>query len=254
MITAVIPARGGSKGIPRKNMLMIGGSPLIFHSIYVASEAKSIDNVVVSSDDDEILEYAKSFGAITIRRSEILSNDKATTEPVIRHAIDSIGLGIDDHVILLQPTSPLRDAKMVDTFVNRYKIIVDTGQTVTDSPRGGRLIVSGIVNTALFTAHRERYYHWSGSMSDGYSIDGNDFRSPRMPKQRVGDNYRENGSMYITSVWNWVFANRFGDNPYPMLIPPICGIELDHTWQIPILDYIMTSYVYKKELEEWKYL
>ena len=48
MITAVIPARGGSKGIPRKNMLMIGGSPLIFHSIYVASEAKSIDNVVVS--------------------------------------------------------------------------------------------------------------------------------------------------------------------------------------------------------------
>lgn len=110
---AVIPARGGSKGLPRKNVLPAGGMPLVAWSIQAARQAKCIDNVVVSSDDDEILDVATQWGCPKpLRRPDVLASDTATSIDVVLHALDQMQ-GYD-YVVLLQPTSPLRTAADID--------------------------------------------------------------------------------------------------------------------------------------------
>ena len=112
---AIIPARGGSKRLPRKNVLDLCGKPLIAWSIEAGLNSKYIDKVVVSSDDDEILEISKKFGAETIKRPDELASDTATTFDAIKHTIDN--LEKYDYIVLLQPTSPLRNEKHINEAI-----------------------------------------------------------------------------------------------------------------------------------------
>jgi len=112
---AIIPARGGSKRLPRKNVLDLAGKPLIDWSIEAGLKSKYIDTIVVSSDDDEILDISIKFGATIIKRPEELASDTATTFDAIKHAIENIE--IYDYIVLLQPTSPLRDEKHIDEAI-----------------------------------------------------------------------------------------------------------------------------------------
>jgi len=112
---AIIPARGGSKRLPRKNVLDLNGKPLIAWSIEAGLKSKYIDKVVVSSDDKEILNISKQFGAKTIKRPDELASDTATTFDAIKHTIEN--LEKYDYVVLLQPTSPLRDERNIDEAI-----------------------------------------------------------------------------------------------------------------------------------------
>ena len=112
---AIIPARGGSKRLPRKNVLDLCGKPLIAWSIEAGLNSKYIDKVVVSSDDDEILEISKKFGAETIKRLDELASDTATTFDAIKHTIGN--LEKYDYIVLLQPTSPLRNEKHINEAI-----------------------------------------------------------------------------------------------------------------------------------------
>lgn len=112
---AIIPARGGSKRLPRKNILDLCGKPLISWSIEAALKSKYISKVVVSSDDNEILTISKKYGAETINRPEYLANDTATTFDALEHTINS--LEKYDYIVLLQPTSPLRNKKHIDEAI-----------------------------------------------------------------------------------------------------------------------------------------
>lgn len=112
---AIIPARGGSKRLPRKNVLDLCGKPLIAHTIETGLKSKYIDKVIVSSDDNEILEISKKFGAETIKRPDELASDTATTFDAIKHTIDNIEKY--DYIVLLQPTSPLRNEKHVNETI-----------------------------------------------------------------------------------------------------------------------------------------
>lgn len=108
----VIPARGGSKGIPRKNLLSVGGRPLIAWTIAQALEAQQDDDVIVavSTEDAEIAEVAAAHGARVIQRPAELATDDAPTEPTVLHAMDVVeaeGTALDA-VVLLQATSPVR--------------------------------------------------------------------------------------------------------------------------------------------------
>ncbi len=111
-IVAIIPARGGSKGLKRKNVLPLNGKPLIAYSIEAALKLKDVKRVIVSTDDEEIAETAKKFGAeVPFLRPEHLASDTATTIDVLKHTIEFLNEkeGFEtDHVLLLQPTSPLR--------------------------------------------------------------------------------------------------------------------------------------------------
>lgn len=116
-ILAVIPARGGSKGVPRKNLRLLGESPLIAWSIAAANRSRLIDRLVVSSDDDEIIVAAGKWGCDwTIRRPDALASDEAPVEDALIHVLDSSG-DTFDYLVLLQPTSPLRAAIDIDETI-----------------------------------------------------------------------------------------------------------------------------------------
>lgn len=113
-VLAVIPARGGSKGVPRKNIRMVAGKPLIAWTIAEARKSQYIDRLIVSSEDEEILEVAKSWGceAPFVRPEPLARDDTPGIDPVL-HAIEAIGSAYD-YVVLLQPTSPLRTVEDID--------------------------------------------------------------------------------------------------------------------------------------------
>lgn len=112
-VLGVILARGGSKRLPRKNVLELGGKPLINWTIDEASKSKYITTLVVSTDDEEILEIARKSGVKTVIRPDVLANDGASSLDALLHAIEEIG-GHYDYVILLQPTSPFRTVQNID--------------------------------------------------------------------------------------------------------------------------------------------
>jgi N-acylneuraminate cytidylyltransferase len=112
-VLALIVARGGSKGLPRKNILSAGGKPLIAWTISAALDSKFISDVVLSSDDDEIIETARKWGCnIPFRRPPELATDDTPSIEVVLHALDN--LKGYDYLILLQPTSPLRTSDDID--------------------------------------------------------------------------------------------------------------------------------------------
>jgi len=122
----VIPARGGSKGVPRKNLLDVGGKPLIVWTIEQALAVPELD-VLVSTDDEEIAEVARSAGArVPWLRPAELAQDTTPTEPVVRHAIEQVSAdrGRPDAVMLLQATSPVRHD---DTLARALAEFADTG-------------------------------------------------------------------------------------------------------------------------------
>lgn len=119
----VIPARGGSKGIPRKNIKNLNGKPLIYYSIDIARKFTDDCNICLSTDDDEIIRIAKEYGLnIPFRRPLSLANDYASTSDVLLHAIryyERKGIQYDS-VVLLQPTSPFRRVDDVAKAIRLY--------------------------------------------------------------------------------------------------------------------------------------
>lgn len=114
-VLALIPARGGSKGIPRKNILRVAGKPLIWYTIEAAKKSLLIDKLLVSSEDTEILDIARSYGADILRRPiELAMDDTPGIDPVI-HAISCYPNY--DLLVLLQPTSPLRLPEDIDRAI-----------------------------------------------------------------------------------------------------------------------------------------
>jgi CMP-N,N'-diacetyllegionaminic acid synthase len=112
---AIIPARGGSKRLPRKNILDLNGKPLIAWTVLAGLQSKYIDNVIVTSDDEEILSIAEEFGSAIIKRPDNLANDFATTFDAIKHTIENSDEY--DYIVLLQPTSPLRDTSHINEAI-----------------------------------------------------------------------------------------------------------------------------------------
>jgi CMP-N-acetylneuraminic acid synthetase len=121
-IVALVPARGGSKGIPRKNLAPLAGKPLLAWTLEAARGAESVTRVVVSTDDDEIAALAQNLGAQVVARPPELAEDEVAMLDVIQHALG--GLGACDVLVLLQPTSPLRRAEHVDGAV---RLLLDSG-------------------------------------------------------------------------------------------------------------------------------
>lgn len=121
---AIIPARGGSKGLPRKNVRLLGGIPLIAHTIRAALNSH-VERVIVTTDDDEIADVAREWGAeVPFKRPPELSNDQATSLSVLIHALEYMETMEKypvDHVVYLQPTSPFRNAGHIDESLQRYR-------------------------------------------------------------------------------------------------------------------------------------
>jgi N-acylneuraminate cytidylyltransferase len=141
---AIIPARGGSKRLPNKNILLLDGIPLIAHSIIYALNNKTIiDDVFVSTDDEKIKEIALQFGAKVIDRPVELAGDSEPTVSALKHCLEVINDNEIENVILLQPTNPLRAESLVQQAFETYqKNNYDSLFTVTESHQKLGKIVS----------------------------------------------------------------------------------------------------------------
>jgi CMP-N-acetylneuraminic acid synthetase len=118
MILGIIPARGGSKGVPRKNIKPIAGKPLIAWTIEAARKSKLLDRFVVSTEDTEIAEISKRYGSEIINRPPELATDEASSISVIQHVLSKIQADI---VVLLQVTSPIRNNDIIDTCIKKFQ-------------------------------------------------------------------------------------------------------------------------------------
>jgi len=173
---AVIPARGGSKRLPRKNVLDLCGKPLIAWSIEAGLQSKYINKVIVTSDDDEILEVSKKYGADAIQRPDDLASDTATTFDAIKHAIDNCEKY--DYVVLLQATSPLRDEKHIDEVIE--------------------LLESKNADAVISVCEMDHSPLWSNTLDENLSMKG--FLKDEVLHKRSQDlekYYRLNGAIYI---------------------------------------------------------
>ncbi len=173
---AIIPARGGSKRLPRKNILDLNGKPLITYSIEAGLTSKYIDKVLVTSDDDEILGVSKRYKADIIKRPDYLASDTATSFDAIKHSINNIEKY--DYIVLLQPTSPLRTSKHIDEAIELL------------GEKGANAIIS--------VSQMEHSPLWSNTLDDSLSMKG--FLDDKILNKRSQDletYYRLNGAIYI---------------------------------------------------------
>ena len=195
---AFIPARGGSKRLPGKNIMQFCGKPLIYYTIKQALACKRINKVVVSTDHEEIARVAKEFGAEVIMRSEELSTDISTTASAVKHGLLSLQADnyYTDAVITLQVTSPLRPVSIIDEAIRLYKKNTDCHSVIGVTTNRHKL---GVIN--------KKGYYQSTNYQTGT-------RSQDLSKQ-----YFENGMVYVTNP-NLVLNEEdlFGTKIIPLVI------------------------------------
>ncbi|MGN6693297.1 MAG: acylneuraminate cytidylyltransferase family protein [Aquihabitans sp.] len=137
-VLALIPARGGSQGIPRKNLARVGGRTLVAWAVAAAREATVVDRVIVSTDDEEIAAEAEASGAeVPFLRPAHLAEHDTTDLPVFLHALDWLASEADQHpslVVHLRPTSPARRPGLVDAAVDRLRAHPDASSLRSVSP------------------------------------------------------------------------------------------------------------------------
>lgn len=174
---AVIAARGGSKGIPHKNLLDICGKPLIAWTVEQARAARGVDVVAVSSDSDNILAAAEAAGAVGVPRPADISGDLASSESAWLHALEAIDarLGRFERIVALQATSPIREPTDIELALDTF-----------DRER---------LDSLLSVCEVEDYFNWRIGANGPEPINY-DYRNRRM-RQQIEKRYLENGSFYV---------------------------------------------------------
>ena len=220
-ILCVVPARGGSKGVPRKNLRVVGGKPLIVWTIEQALSARPAMDVVVSTDDEEIATVARSAGALVpFLRPADLALDTTPTEPVVRHAIAAARAAeaAPDAVMLLQATSPVRLPGTLSRAVAQLEA------TDVDS-------LVGVVPQAPFI--------WAEGGADAgptaaYDVTARPRRQDLTPATL---RYRETGSLYLTRTWVYdELDNRLGGRVGLFVMDELEGIDVDTELDLQVAD------------------
>ncbi len=205
-VLALIPARGGSKGVPRKNIKPICGKPLINWSIEAAKGCKYIDSVVVSTEDKEIAKIAQNAGAEILWRPENLAADMVPMAPVLQHAAEHIPADI---VVLLQPTSPIRTNNLIDRAIERF-------------------IESGADTLATgFISHE---YEWPSANS-------------YMPRQGLAGWFYDDGNVYVHKADYLKKGKSFGQKTEKMIIDKVYNFEIDDEIDFFTIESLMENYL-----------
>jgi|SRR3989344_1618546 len=212
---ALIPARGGSKSIPRKNLALIGDKPLIFYILETAKNS-NIDRVFVSTEDSEIKEVASNLGVEVIDRPKELSTNKTPTLPVLQHFLKDLRLkGVDlDYLVLLYPTSPLLTVETLNKAVDAIK------NTKKKS------LLSIVEDTRNFKIWEKR---------------GNKFvpKFKRVNRQYVPKVYRENGTVYIAHKDLIEQGKLVDKDPIFLLMREEESIDIDTPFQLRLVKLLL---------------
>lgn len=213
-ILAIVPARGGSKRLPQKNILSIAGKPLIRWTIEAGLGSKYIDRLIVSTDNADIADIARSCGAdVPFIRPESLSFDNTTSFEVIDHCLSWVKKNEEneyDYIILLQPTSPLRNNKNIDAAF--------------------KLLFSKKAQAVISLCETEHSPLWSNTIGNDLSM--RDFLRPdinKTPSQNLPVFYRLNGAIYICETKALLMEKNLylKDNIYAYTMSKKNSIDID---------------------------
>lgn len=223
-ILAFIPARGGSKRIPGKNIKLFAGKPLIAYSIEFAKSCSEIDRIIVSTDDNEIKEISESFGAEVIIRPKEISDDFSPTAEAAQHSLSVLESQnyFPEIVITLQPTNPLRNPSILPDLIKIFR----------DEKPDSVITVS-------------KNHHKYGFIENKKFIPQN--YTPGTRSQDLKQLYFENGLLYLTQPSLIRAGEIFGKNMYPYEIDNISGyIDIDTP-----LEFEMAEFLYNKNKENY---
>lgn len=225
-ILAIIPARGGSKRLPRKNILDLGGKPLIAWTIEAALKSSFITDVIVSTDDLEIAAVSEKYGAeVPFLRPLDLSNDTASSIDVVKHSISYMKefKGKEyDFILLLQPTSPLRSINDIDYAVEE--------------------MIEKKADSIISMCECEHPPVWSNTLPDDLSIvnfDRKEYLNVR--SQDIPIYYRYNGAIYISRVKRLIDESSFyfNTNSFAYIMPQERSIDIDSQLDFKIAELLI---------------
>lgn len=219
-ILGIIPARGGSKGVPKKNIKLLGGKPLLQYTSEIALKSKFLEKVVLSSDTDEIIKVGKQLGLeVPFKRPSNLAEDKTPTLPVIKHVLDfysSIGEEFDA-VCLLQVTSPFRTVDFLDEAL--YKFINSNSESLV----------------SVQEVPHEYNPHWSFEVDTTGNLKiATGEKKIISRRQELPVSYHRDGSIYITKTSVIMLQNSLYGN------------------SISFIESVKESYVNIDTFEDWK--
>lgn len=225
VVLGIITARGGSKSIPRKNVKLVAGKPLIAWTIQAALDSHSLNRVIVSTDDAEIEQVSRAWGAeVPFLRPAELAQDTSPHMDVIIHATEWLETHENycpDYIVLLQPTSPLRTAQDIDAAVAlALQKDADCVISVSESPAhpylNKRITEDGKLVDFVYTP-------------EGY-----------LPRQSFPPAYFVNGAIYLARrdvllrERNW-----YTDNTYPHVMSPENSLDVDTPWDLHLADLVL---------------
>lgn len=224
-VVALIPARAGSKRLHNKNLLSLGGKPLIAWTIEAALKCSLIDDVVVSTDDQNIKNIAIEYGAtVPFIRPEILANDTSSTDDVIIHALEELKLSESDVLVLLQPTSPLRESRDIE---NALTILVNDA-------------VQGVVSVC----ECEHSPMWCNTLPDSKLMGG--FIKHEVAANRSQDlptYYRLNGAIYAykVSYFKKYRIRHYSNGIKAFVMPVNRSIDIDHDFDFKFAEFLIEN-------------
>ncbi len=224
-VLCIIPARGGSKGIPRKNLCKINGISLLERAIKVALQLEKVDKIVVTSDDDEILSIAGKYKIDILKRSIEYSDDKATSVQYINHAIEYYKSQEQefDVILLLEPTSPFRTTEIIDKCVDK--------------------LINTNANTVITVTQLER--------NPGYIFKVNNYKAERYikePKPRYTQRQeftelkRLNGCVYVFRKENLRSNTIVLDPVYAIEMDPKYAVNIDEQIDLEFAEFLAKKY------------
>lgn len=226
-ILVVIPARGGSKRLPRKNVLPLAGKPLICWTIEAALEAKLNARIMVTSDDEEILAIArqyKSRGVIAYKRPDELATDTASTADVLVDAVKAEKVKGHDPktIVLLQPTSPLRNAEDILAALDVYR-------------------KGGCEDTVVTVCEVDHPTAWVGTIGEGSRFEGFDFSGKRSQDYRK--EYRLNGAVYVASTKHMITTSTiFTEYLSVSVMPRVRSMDIDEKIDFYICEFLVLNF------------
>jgi len=228
-ILALIPARGGSKGLPKKNIRPLLGKPLIVWTIEEAKKSKYIDKIIVSTDDEEIAHISRENGAdVPFLRPKEFAMDTSKSADVIIHALDFLEKQNEQYllIVLLEPTSPLRDAADIDTCIKK---LLDTpeAQTIVSVAKleSGHPEFNVIINPEGFIRKLDS--------SSNFNI----FR-----RQELHDVFFFDGSVYVSKVDAFkITGTFFHDSTLGYIIEKYKSLEIDDLSDFICIEALMNA-------------
>lgn len=221
-ILAIIPARGGSKGLPGKNIRHLAGKPLIAHTIEQAKRSRYVTRVMVTTDSHAIADIAKQFGAEVLIRPQAISGDTATSESALLHCLDELRAteGYEpDLVCFLQCTSPIRTEIDIDEAIEQLR------RENADS---------------LLTVSPSHRFLWRNSPAGAVPINYDAAKRPR--RQDMEPQYIENGSFYLFKPELLIReSNRLGGRIAFHVMSDAAAHEIDSAYDFEYIESLLTN-------------